>query len=966
MLKIVSFNCNSLRKRMDTVRDLAQQYDIICLQELLIFKENLFLLNEIDSNFDHVSFVCDNSEDEIVEGRPKNGVAILWRNDISDIVKLVKHDDRVIGITLDDGYLNVLLLNIYMPCDKQNMSSLNEYQNYLQSINNIINEFNTNNIIIVGDCNADPKKGRFWRYFNEYCIFNNLIVKDLLLPDDSFTYLCPAKSTTSWLDHIVSSRSIQDKIQNVSILYDFNIFDHFPISFELNIETDRQNNVIYNRNEVVDDFVLWHKLSNRDLESYTQKIKHNTDLFQLTQSTVWLCSDIHCKDENHLNFLNHSIHSISKVLLNSSSQFNVSNFAQNRKIVPGWNDNCKSYYKTAQLSFKIWKENGRQVQGQFVDIMKRDRKKFKDALRYCKQNEERIKNEKLVSSLNNKNNKVFWKQINKQKNKNKKLKANLIDGVSTIDEKIDVFSNKFKKLYYSNEHNAFDNDNFDLSNVRMFEAVGRFTYKDINKAITSLNPNIGPDNIHSNHLKFAPDIVLQLLANFFSSCIIHSFVPNSILLGIIKPLIKDKMGDINSSSNYRPIISSSVYLKVLELCIKEKITPYVSFNSRQHGFRPDHSTASAAFVLKETISSYINKGSCVYSCFLDLSKAFDNVSHKQLIEKLFKFKIPVYLIRLINSMFINQHVKLEYEHEVSMSWPLNKGVRQGGILSPLFFNIYINDVLNEISSLKIGCEVGFVRSNVVAYADDIVLLSPSASGLKSLLQSINQSLTKLNLEINQSKTVCMKFAKSHKKFIDFNPIFEIGNHKLENVNKLKYLGYILTNDLSNEEDIKKCTTKFFSEFNCILRNFNYVDYNVLLKLFRSYCLCFYGLELWFDFNNCSHVLAKLEMAYHKAVKKIFKVSDRVSNHDICTRAELLTFRHYISLTQVKFLIRIRYSKPCDFVKLTHNILFNNSVQILNIIDRIKRVYSIDNFWSEDCDAICSRIGYINEREDRLR
>ena len=196
------------------------------------------------------------------------------------------------------------------------------------------------------------------------------------------------------------------------------------------------------------------------------------------------------------------------------------------------------------------------------------------------------------------------------------------------------------------------------------------------------------------------------------------------LQGTITPTLKDRFGCLSDSGNYRPVMSSSVILKVLEYCILFEVKPFVDLNDRQHGFRETYSTATACFVLKETVFEYCNQNSIVYSCFLDFSKAFDYVNHAVLINKLSDLGIPLLFVNLIKYWYSNQFAKERFNDRYSKEWRICNGVRQGGVLSGLLFCIYINSMLNKESKLKIGCKLGLHASNIIAYADDIVLLAP--------------------------------------------------------------------------------------------------------------------------------------------------------------------------------------------------------------------------------------------------
>ena len=87
-----------------------------------------------------------------------------------------------------------------MPCDLQTMEALDNYRSMIAKLDVIIREQNINEVIITGDFNADPFKGRFWTELLAFKDSHSLVMKDELLPEDSFTYLCPARNTTSWLD----------------------------------------------------------------------------------------------------------------------------------------------------------------------------------------------------------------------------------------------------------------------------------------------------------------------------------------------------------------------------------------------------------------------------------------------------------------------------------------------------------------------------------------------------------------------------------------------------------------------------------------------------------------------------------------------------------------------------------------------------------------------------------------------
>ena len=228
-----------------------------------------------------------------------------------------------------------------------------------------------------------------------------------------------------------------------------------------------------------------------------------------------------------------------------------------------------------------------------------------------------------------------------------------------------------------------------LSAKKKVELLMIFTVDDIKKNIKFMKDTVGYDKIHTKHFMFNSELLNELLSKLFTSFIIHNYVPLDMIRGVITPILKDKLGDCTSSANYRPVMISSVYLKLFEYCLLSKLEPYIKLNDRQHGFRKNNSTSTACFTLKETVMYYMNANSTVFSCFVDIRKAFDSVCHKILFRKLTALGIPTSLINVMRYWYDNQLVQVKYNSSFSLEWKLSNGVRQGGVLSGHLFNIYI-------------------------------------------------------------------------------------------------------------------------------------------------------------------------------------------------------------------------------------------------------------------------------------
>ena len=485
-----------------------------------------------------------------------------------------------------------------------------------------------------------------------------------------------------------------------------------------------------------------------------------------------------------------------------------------------------------------------------------------------------------------------------------------------------MFSDKYKKIFannYCSSHKLQGKDKYNSSNSI------RFSTLDIKEGISKLKAGIGFDGVHSNHLKLCPESFVNLISELLCSFSCHEHVPLNLLKGTIFPTVKNKFGDLRNSDNYRPVMSSSAFYKLFEYCILKHISPYINLNDRQHGFCPNYSTTTACIVLKETIFNYWKSNSNVHACFIDIKKAFDSVNHEKLMKKLKQCGIPPVYVSFIRSMYMNQFAKVRFKGKISEEWQICNGVRQGGVLSGLFFSIYVNSLIDKVSSLKYGCRLGIQTSNIIVYADDIVLLAPSRKGLQLLVDEAVSEAKELDLNFNGDKSKYLLFFKG--KSCSSAGQITINEISLERVRNFKYLGFILNENLNNIEDICRVRNKFYSDFNCLLRKFYFADKRVKLFLFKQFCLQFYGSELWFTNDKALSMLKQFEVGYHKAIKKILSLSYHESNHYACQEATMFTFKHY--LNKIKYISALRlFGAPCEFIAKAKTFL-DISSQFLN-------------------------------------
>ena len=156
----------------------------------------------------------------------------------------------------------------------------------------------------------------------------------------------------------------------------------------------------------------------------------------------------------------------------------------------------------------------------------------------------------------------------------------------------------------------------------------------------------------------------------------------------------------------------------------------------------------------ETINYYIKQGSSVIVSLLDCSKAFDRVSYNRLFRILSNKGMCPLVSRMLAVMYSNLEAHVKWNGYLSSKFEIKNGVKQGGVISRVLFNIYTDSLIERIINSNVGCHIGNVCTSIIMYADDIVLLAPTRGAMQKLLsicQDFGESFNlAFNSEINES------------------------------------------------------------------------------------------------------------------------------------------------------------------------------------------------------------------------
>ncbi len=240
-----------------------------------------------------------------------------------------------------------------------------------------------------------------------------------------------------------------------------------------------------------------------------------------------------------------------------------------------------------------------------------------------------------------------------------------------------------------------------------------------------------------------------------------------------------------------------------------------------------------------------------------------------LLTKLMKRKLPKSLISLLHMWFCCSVFVVKWQGMLSNTFEIHCGVRQGGVLSPFFFAIYVDDLLDMLHSSRPGCHVNGICVNSFMFADDLIILSASLFDMQKLLNLCSCELEDISLRINLKKCACVRIGKR------FNMHCEqlyVAQGLIAFVDQIRYLGvYIKTgHTLKFYTDPSK--GKFYWCMNELLHEVGSRE-TVAIDLCNSYCvtMLLYAVEAM---NLTKTERLRLSSTFNRLFSKLFKSFDR--------------------------------------------------------------------------------------------
>jgi hypothetical protein len=505
----------------------------------------------------------------------------------------------------------------------------------------------------------------------------------------------------------------------------------------------------------------------------------------------------------------------------------------------------------------------------------------------------------MLDYMQKKNVKGFW-ALWKSRTRNVQGTLSYL-GKSTMAEAADNLASKFKTNFVNSSDNTALYSKYIQQVSQMSNDTVNFkiNVELVERSLLSINDSSCLDvhGLCKSHILYAHAVLRSILAKLYSACLTHCFVPSAFTKIVFMPLLKDKTNNVDNVSNYRPIAIVPIIAKIFEACIGNYLCAFLDTHDNQLGFVKGGGCSRAICALRTTLQYFLNYKSPIYICTLDAEKAFDRVNHFGLLSELIKRGVCKMFILLLQNWFSSIQFCVCWGSVLSCVYNIHSGVLQGSLLSPKFFNVFINSLLGELEQCDLGCRVFGCFFGAIFYADDIVLLSGSMSNLQYMIDICVNFGRLHGISYNPLKSQCMALHPSQRNYVPPS-VLKLGECELGWVHRMRYLGVFIVNNPKGLFDVSAQVTKFYGSVHALLAQCGNLNRElVMLEILRTKCapILFYGLDAISINNDIRDVISK---AWNWAIRSVFGIKKRESTRLLLKFCNMLSANFKIDCLQL--------------------------------------------------------------------
>ena len=504
----------------------------------------------------------------------------------------------------------------------------------------------------------------------------------------------------------------------------------------------------------------------------------------------------------------------------------------------------------------VWVSVRRPSTGDIHQMMSHSRNQYHYAVRRLKLKADEIKAKKLFEA-SMAGDIDLLKEMKAIKN-GRKGGEDLPDSVAGADgehEIVDKFREVYEALYNSAE-SSIEMDEIkgkvaDLIKADSVSEVLKISGDKVKKAAMMMKSGKSDvtGGFSSDALINAPDLLFEHLAWVYRSWIVHGSVSPLLLACAFLPLLKNSLKDPADTGSYRAIACSSLLLKLFDKVVLLLWGHLLTSDSLQFGYKLGTSTTQCSWLVSEVVSYFLQRGSHPIVTLLDCSKAFDTCKFNILFTKLLDRKVPPIVVRTLIAVYENQYAWVKWGGARSSKFTIRNGTRQGSILSPALFAVYVDDLLGELRGLGVGCHVAGLYYGAVGFCDDILLLAPTRDGMQIMLDTCDRFARRNNLQFStdpnpaKSKSKCIFMIGRNRHLAKPLPLLLDGK-ELPWVASATHLGHELHESGSMDHDCCVKRADFIRKSTFIREEFSFASPVEVLRAVKVFGGDLYGGNLW--------------------------------------------------------------------------------------------------------------------------
>ena len=426
------------------------------------------------------------------------------------------------------------------------------------------------------------------------------------------------------------------------------------------------------------------------------------------------------------------------------------------------------------------------------------------------------------------NRKLFWKEMKRVRGGKEAISTRMRgeDGqvMTGVEEELDGWRNYFENLMSeSGGGRAIVTCMGMDGGGRRSVAPDGISREEIKNAIARLKSEKSPgcDGVTAEMLKGGDELVVDWMHAICVCAWEEECVPDEWSKAVMTPLYKGK-GKRDEYKNHRGISLLSIPGKVYGRVVIEKVMKVTEHKicEEQAGFRKGRGCVDQIFILRLVVEKFLAKNKKLYVAFMDLEKAYDKVEWEALWEVLKIYGVGGKLLKAVQAFYRNSRACVRVNGKVSEEFDIHVGVRQGCVMSPWLFNIYMDGVMREMKArvgrggvkLEKQGEIWYLMDAL--FADDTVLLAESEGDLQKMVKEFEFVCSRRKLKVNVGKSKVMVFERQVRDTIDFRNPYRVVREEplhtrvemrgvvMEEVSEFKYLGSVFSKHGSVEAEVR--------------------------------------------------------------------------------------------------------------------------------------------------------------------